>query len=106
MSFGHVYSVYTLSYNYAMDDKPTQVVISIRINKELKEKATKIFNDMGTDLSGGIKLFLNHVVTEGVLGFEPMTKDGLKFKYFQEYKRQLARERGVWKEFYSAKQKK
>jgi hypothetical protein len=30
-----------------------------------------------------------------------MTKDGLKFKYFQEHKRQLAREKRVWKELYS-----
>ena len=98
--FGVIYNVYTLSYNYAMNDMPIQVVISIRIDKDLKEKAVKVFESMGMDLSGGIKLFLNHVVTEGALGFEPMTKDGLKFKYFQDYKKQLARERRAWKELY------
>ena len=66
-------------------------------------KAAKIFEDMGMDLSGGIKLFLNQVVTEGALGFEPMTKEGLKFKYFLEHKRQLAREKGVWNELHGIK---
>jgi|GEM_PF-2052992 addiction module RelB/DinJ family antitoxin len=83
-----------------MNSSQEQVVMSIRIDKEIKDKASEVFESMGTDLSGGIKLFLNHVTTEGALGFEPMTKDGLRFKYFEEYRRKLARERRVWKELY------
>ncbi|MDR3558390.1 MAG: type II toxin-antitoxin system RelB/DinJ family antitoxin [Candidatus Pacebacteria bacterium] len=80
-----------------------QTTIQVRVDEEIREKAAKVFQAMGTDLSGGIKLFLNQVVNEGSLGFEPMTKDGLKFKHFQEHKRQLAREREVWKKLYEIK---
>ena len=86
-----------------MNKEHEQVVISIRIDKEIKDKAIKVFQAMGTDLSGGIKLFINQVVTEGSLGFEPMTKDGQKFKYFQEHKRQLAREGEVWNKLLGSK---
>jgi addiction module RelB/DinJ family antitoxin len=80
-----------------------QTTIQVRLDKETRDKAAEVFEAMGVDLSGGIKLFLNNVITEGSLGFTPMTKDGLKFKSFQEYKRQLAREKRVWKELYSVK---
>ena len=103
--FDEVYNVYTLSYNYAMSNTQEQVVMSIRIDKETKDKAAEVFEAMGMDLSGGIKLFLNNVITEGSLGFTPMTKDGLKFKYFREYKRQLDRERRVWKKLYGVQPK-
>ena len=86
-----------------MSNTQEQVVMSIRIDKEVKDKAAKVFEDMGMDLSGGIKIFINNVITEGSLGFTPMTEDGLKFKYFQEYEKRLARERRVWKELYGAK---
>ena len=77
-----------------------QTTIQVRLDKEIRDKAAKTFDDMGMDLSGGIKLFLNNVITEGSLGFTPMTKDGLKFNYFQEYKRRLDRERRAWKKLY------
>ena len=87
-----------LQYNSLM-----QTTIQVRVDEETREKAAKVFEAMGTDLSGGIKLFLNNVITEGSLGFIPMTEDGQKFKYFQDYKRKLARERRVWKELYGTK---
>ncbi len=83
-----------------MSGAQEQIVMSMRIDKEVKEKASKVFESMGMDLSGGIKLFLNNVIIEGSLGFTPMTKDGLKFKSFQEYKKNLAREKRAWKELY------
>src|ERR1700678_576800 len=102
-----IYNVYTLSYNYEMEyqmeTSQEQVVMSIRIAKETKDKALEAFQAMGMDLSGGIKLFLNNVITEGSLGFVPMTKDSLKFKYFQEYKIRLAREKSAWKKLYDSK---
>ena len=82
-----------------------QTTIQIRIDKETRDKAAEVFEAMGMDLSSGIKLFLNNAITEGALGFIPMTKDGLKFKYYQDYKKQLDRERRVWKKLFGAESK-
>jgi len=45
--------------------------INIRIDKETKTRAQKMLGDMGLDLSSGIKLFLNQVVTEQGIPFTP-----------------------------------
>ena len=45
--------------------------INIRIDKETKTKVKKMLGDMGLDLSSGIKLFLNQVVTEQGIPFTP-----------------------------------
>ena len=46
-------------------------VINIRIEKSVKDKAQKTLESMGLDLSSGIKLFLNQVVTENGIPFTP-----------------------------------
>lgn len=75
-----------------------KTTITFRLDKKLKDEASRVFEAMGIDFSGAIKVFLNNVVNEGSLGFTPMTKDGLKFKYYQEYKKKLARTASLWKE--------
>lgn len=89
--------MYTLSTQNKKSEKKTDT-IHVRIEEDVKEKATAIFEAMGTDLSGGIKLFLSNVVTEEALGFEPVSAGGLKFKYFQKYGREVARTARIWKE--------
>lgn len=76
-----------------------QTTIQIRVDKKLKEKASKTLEIVGVDLSAGIKLFLNEVVTTQSLGFTPMTREAMKLKHFEEYKRESAwtksMERGI-----------
>ena len=54
--------------------------LQIRIDKKTKNKAQKIFKDMGIDMSSGIKLFLSRVVNTGSIPFIPITKNGFTKK--------------------------
>jgi addiction module RelB/DinJ family antitoxin len=67
-----------------------QTTIQIRVDKKLKEAAAKTLEAVGVDLSAGIKLFLNEVVTTHSLGFTPTTGEGMKLKHFEEYKKESA----------------
>lgn len=44
---------------------PTQ----IRIDADIKKKATDLFNDLGLDMSGAVNLFLHQCVLRGGLPF-------------------------------------
>ncbi len=54
-------------------------VINIRINKKTKNEAQKTLSLLGLDLSSGIKLFLNQVITENGIPFIP-TKNAKKIR--------------------------
>ncbi|MCE9517770.1 type II toxin-antitoxin system RelB/DinJ family antitoxin, partial [Candidatus Nomurabacteria bacterium] len=49
-------------------------VINIRIDKKTKDGAQKTLESMGLDLTSGIKMFLNQVVTENRIPFTPSNK--------------------------------
>lgn len=58
--------------------------LQIRINKKTKEKAKKIFNNLGLDMSSGVNLFLSQVVNTESIPFEPRTKNGFTVKKEKE----------------------
>ena len=45
--------------------------LNIRIEENLKKKATKALASMGLDMSSAVKLFLHQTVTENGLPFHP-----------------------------------
>jgi DNA-damage-inducible protein J len=45
--------------------------LNIRIDEDLKKKATKTFASMGLDMSTAVKLFLNQTIKENGLPFHP-----------------------------------
>jgi len=45
--------------------------LNVRIEEKTKERARKVLSEIGLDLSTGVKLFLNQVVTEQGLPFRP-----------------------------------
>ncbi len=49
-------------------------VINIRIDKKTKDGAQKTLESMGMNLTSGIKMFLNQVVTEKCFPFVPSNK--------------------------------
>ena len=53
-----------------------------------KKKARKVFNDMGLDISAGIKVYLNRVVKDKSIPFVVRTENG----YTPEQERQMIRE--------------
>lgn len=56
--------------------------LQVRIDKKTKNKAQKIFKDLGIDMSSGIKLFLSKVINTKSIPFIPVTKN--KFTRTQE----------------------
>lgn len=62
--------------------------LQIRIDKNDKIQAQKIFNKMGMDLSTGIKTFIKQVVIDKALPFQPRTENG----FTPEYKAMILKE--------------
>lgn len=54
-------------------------VINIRTNKEIREKARKVFSSIGISTSAGVNMFLHQVVAEKGLPFTP-TVDARKIR--------------------------
>ncbi len=54
-------------------------VINIRIDKSTKDHAQKTLESIGLDLSSGVKLFLNQVITEQGIPFTP-TKNRISIR--------------------------
>ncbi|MFA6551910.1 MAG: type II toxin-antitoxin system RelB/DinJ family antitoxin [Candidatus Paceibacterota bacterium] len=50
--------------------------LQLRLNKETKTAAKKIFAEMGLDMSSGVKIFLSQVVRTGSIPFEVRTANG------------------------------
>ena len=54
--------------------------LQIRIDKKTKEKAKKIFSNLGLDMSSGVNLFLSQVVNTESIPFEPRTENGFTIR--------------------------
>lgn len=54
-----------------------QTTAQIRIEKNKKEAASKIFNDLGMDFSTGVKIYLNQVIRNKGIPFSLDTADDL-----------------------------
>jgi DNA-damage-inducible protein J len=67
-----------------------QTTIQIRIEEDLKEKASNVLKDIGLDLSSGIKLFLKEVVTSESIPFFPSTIKGKKLLNYELLKKEVA----------------
>ena len=46
-------------------------LLQVRIDEELKNQATAIYNEIGIDISTAIRMFLKKSVQEGGLPFDP-----------------------------------
>lgn len=54
----------------------TQDTIQIRIDRKTKQKAKAMFEEMGLDMSSGIKLFLHNVVLSKGIPLDLRTENG------------------------------
>ena len=54
-------------------DNWMNTTLQIRLDKKLKNDATKVFRSMGLTLSSGVKLYLAYVVNTGTIPFEITT---------------------------------
>lgn len=62
--------------------------LQVRIDQKTKNKARKVFKEMGIDISSGIKMFLSRVINTGSIPFVPLTKNG----FTEEYEKKLLKE--------------
>jgi len=63
--------------------------LNIRIDENLKNKATKTFASMGLDMSSAVKLFLNQSVLEQKIPFEVRTINGFTKTYEDELLKEM-----------------
>lgn len=63
--------------------------LNIRIDEDLKNKASKTFNSMGLDLSSAVKLFLHQSVSEQRIPFEVRTVNGYTKAFEDEILREV-----------------
>ena len=66
-------------------------VINIRTNKEIRNKAKKVFSSLGISTSAGVNMFLNQVALEQGLPFTPtIDVKKIKAKWDKEIKEAIA----------------
>lgn len=64
--------------------------LSIRINPKTKKAAQKTLRSLGLDLSAGVKMFLEQVVTTDSIPFYTATETGHKLRHWELYKKEIA----------------
>ena len=77
--------------------------VQLRLDKKTKESARKVFENMGLDLSSGIKLFLTRVVQDQAIPFIIRTKNGYTEEFEQQLLRDLAQAKQTGKSFNTVK---
>jgi len=85
-------------------DMSIQTTIQIRIEEDLKDKASDVLKNIGLDLSSGIKLFLKEVVTSESVPFIPSTAKGKKLLHYEFYKKEIAEAKKSGKRYTSGKE--
>ena len=78
--------------------------LQVRTNKQRKEKARKVFERVGLDLSSGVNLYLEKVIATQSIPFIPTTTKGLKLLHWKEYQRDIAWARKHGKRYNSAEE--
>lgn len=71
--------------------------LSVRVDSKVKKAAGKVFADLGLDLSTGVKIFLQQVITEKGLPFTPSKNPAvLRAKWDREVADALTGGRVYW----------
>ncbi|HEX2792201.1 MAG TPA: type II toxin-antitoxin system RelB/DinJ family antitoxin [Candidatus Paceibacterota bacterium] len=77
--------------------------IQVRIDAKLKKDAQSVFENMGLDLSSGVKLYLTQVIREQGLPFTPRTVNGHTAAYESRLVRAAAQAKKSGASYRSAK---
>ncbi|MFA5020503.1 MAG: type II toxin-antitoxin system RelB/DinJ family antitoxin [Patescibacteria group bacterium] len=72
-------------------------LVQARVDKKIKNKATKIFHSLGLDMSTGIKIYLNKVVSEQGVPFQLLTENGFTVEQEQSLLDSIAEMRADYK---------
>lgn len=77
--------------------------IQVRVDAKVKKEAQAVFENMGLDLSSGVKLYLTQVVREQGLPFTPRTINGFSSAYEAKLLREAANAKKNGTSYRSAK---
>ena len=61
--------------------------IQIRIDEKTKKGSQKIFEELGLDMSAGVKLYLKRVIAQKGIPFQVVTENGLTLEQEAEINR-------------------
>ncbi|MFA6536632.1 MAG: type II toxin-antitoxin system RelB/DinJ family antitoxin [Candidatus Paceibacterota bacterium] len=64
--------------------------LQIRIDENTKKRAKKTLKDLGLDISSGVKLFLEQVITTQSIPFSAVTPAGYKLRNWKQLKIEIA----------------
>lgn len=78
--------------------------LSIRINPKTKKAAQKTLRSLGLDLSAGVKMFLEQVITTDSIPFYPATETGHKLRHWETYKKETVWEKKYGKSYKTAEE--
>jgi len=67
----------------------TNTQIQIRIDKSTKNKAKKVFESIGLDMSSAIKMFLCQTINAGTLPYNVRDENGFTFEQIRGLKKEL-----------------
>ena len=82
----------------------TNTQIQIRIDKDIKNKAKKVFESIGLDMSSAVKMFLRQAINAGTLPYEIRDESGFTLQQIKELKEDLEDAKKNSKTFSSAKE--
>jgi len=77
--------------------------IQIRVDSKMKKNAQALFEDMGLDISSGVKLYLAQVIRDKGLPFTPRTVNGFSPAYEARILREVAQAEKSGKRYSSVK---
>lgn len=63
--------------------------LQIRIDEKTKRKAKETLESLGLDMSSGVKLFLEQVITTQSIPFSPVTPVGHKLRNWKKMKDEI-----------------
>lgn len=63
--------------------------IQVRTSTQRKERARKVFEKMGLDMSSGVNLYLEQVIVTKSVPFVPTTSEGFKLKRWKIYRKEI-----------------
>jgi DNA-damage-inducible protein J len=67
-------------------------VLNIDVGEKTKQEASRILDEMGMNMTTAVKVFLNQVVVENGLPFQPCTKNALFTRNMETARKAVADE--------------
>lgn len=78
--------------------------IQLRISEKTKRQAKKVLENVGLDISSGVKIFLEHVIINKGVPFAPSTHKWTDLRHWKLYEKEIAWAKKYGKRYSSAEE--